>query len=106
MAKRKNRVAVSISSARSRLFELADFLRKSTDDTVVVFEQRGKAEGVALVRESHLEYLEARLAELENREKKPFTVRGSLKLAVSEQEFEDGLRQIRREWSRTSTLKR
>jgi hypothetical protein len=100
----KKRVKVSISSARSRLFELAELLRKSDDDTVVVFEQRGKGAGVALVRESRLSYLEARVAELEKREKKPFTLRGSLKLAVSEEEFEEGLRQIRREWSRTSTI--
>ena len=103
MAKKK-RVAVSISSARSRLFELADLVRRSGDDTVVVFEQRGGHEGVALVRESRLEYLETRVRELEKKDKKPFRVRGSLKLAVSEEEFEDTMRQIRHEWNTTSTF--
>lgn len=100
----KKRVKVPISSARSRLFELADLVRKGDDDTVVVFEQRGGLEGVALVRESRLAYLEARVNELEKKDKKPFRVRGSLKLAVSEEEFEEGMRQIRREWNRTSTI--
>ncbi len=77
MAKRKKRIAVSISSARGRLFELADLVRQGGDDTVVVFEQRGSKD-VALVRESRLEYLEARVPELEKSPKKPFKVRGSL----------------------------
>ena len=100
----KKRVKVPISSARSRLFELADLVRQSGDDTVVVFEQRGKGEGIALVRESRLEYLEARVAELERRKTGRFTARGSLKLAVGADKLEGALRQIRREWSRTSTL--
>lgn len=100
----KKRVKVPISSARKRLFELADLVRSGDDDTVVVFEQRGGLEGVALVRESRLEYLETRVRELEKRNKKSFRVRGSLKLAVSEEEFEEGLRQIRQEWNRTSTI--
>lgn len=100
----KKRVKVPISSARSRLFELADLVRQSGDDTVVVFEQRGKGEGIALVRESRLEYLEARVAELESRKTGRFSARGSLKLAVSADKLDEGLRQIRREWSRTSTL--
>lgn len=100
----KKRVKVPISSARKRLFELADLVRSGDDDTVVVFEQRGGLEGVALVRESRLEYLETRVRELEKRKKKSFRVRGSLKLAVSEEEFEEGLRQIRQEWNRTSTI--
>ena len=102
----KKRMKVPISSARSQLFELADLVRKSDGETVVIFEQRGKGEGVALVRESRLAYLEARVAELEKRRSQPFTARGSLKLAVSDEEFEEGLRQIRREWNRTSTIGR
>ena len=100
----KKRVKVPISSARSRLFELADLVRQSGDDTVVVFEQRGKGEGIALVRESRLEYLEARVAELESRKSGRFSARGSLKLAVTADQLEESLRQLRREWSRTSTL--
>ena len=104
MAKSRKRIAVPISSARGRLFELADLVRQGGDDTVVVFEQRGVAEGVALVRESRLEYLEARVQELEKSVKKPFRVRGSLKLAVSADELDEMLRQIRHEWNTTSTL--
>ena len=100
----KKRVKVPISSARSRLFELADLVRDAGDDTVVVFEQRGKGEGVALVREARLAYLEARVAQLESAQAKPFSVKGSLRPAVGADELEAGLKQIRREWSRTSTL--
>lgn len=100
----KKRLRVPISSARSRLFELADLVRGSADDTVVVFEQRGGREGLALVRESRLEYLEARVRELEKQDDTRFKARGSLALAVSADEFEEALRQIRREWSRTSTM--
>ena len=104
MRKRKNRVAVSISSARIRLFELADFVRNGGDDTVVVFEQRGASEGLALVRESRLEYLESRVKELEKRNK-PATLRGSLKLGVPESEFESTLKDIRTEWTRKAPLR-
>lgn len=99
----KKRVKVPISSARSRLFELADIVRKG-DDTVVVFEQRGGLESVALVRESRLEYLESRVKELERKDQKPFKLRGSLKLAVSEEEFEEMLRDIRKGWTRKAPL--
>ena len=100
----KKRIKVPISSARSRLFELADFVRKGGDDTVVVFEQRGGLEGVALVRESRLEYLEARVKELEKKGKKPFRLRGSLKLVGSENELEEALRDIRKGWTRKTPL--
>ena len=93
----KKRVKVPISSARSKLFELADLVR-SSDDTVVVFEHRGSRDHVALVRESRLEYLEARVAELEKSVKKPFTLRGSLKTDLSDDELEALLKQIRHEW--------
>jgi len=103
MSKPKKRISVSISSARSRLFELADLVRQGGDDTVVVFEQRGAAEGLALVRESRLKYLESRVRELDKTQK-PFQLRGSLKLAVTEDEFEAELKDIRRGWTRETPL--
>ena len=103
MSKANKRISVSISSARSRLFELADLVRQGGDDTVVVFEQRGASEGLALVRESRLEYLESRVRELD-RTQKPFQLRGSLKLAVTEDELEAELKDIRRGWTRETPL--
>lgn len=103
MAKSRKRIAVSISSARSRLFELAELVRQGGDDTVVVFEQRGTPEGLALVRESRLQYLESRVRELDKAQE-PFALQGSLKLAVTEDEFEAELKDIRRGWTRRAPL--
>ena len=72
------RVRVPISTARAKLFQLTDLVRTSGDDTVVVFEQRGGLEQVALVRETRLAYLEARVTELDKRDAKPFSLAGSL----------------------------
>lgn len=94
------RVKVPISTARAKLFQLTDLVR-SGDDTVVVLEQRGGKDNVALVREARLAYLEARTAEAEKREQKPakpWRLAGSLKLLVSPEELEASLKESRREW--------
>lgn len=95
----KKRVTVPISTARKQLFQLTDLVRKSGDDTVVVLEQRGTSERVALVREARLAYLEAQAAEVEKREQKPFKLAGSLKTNLDDDALEEALRQIRREWT-------
>ncbi|MEX2270168.1 MAG: hypothetical protein WD690_01765 [Vicinamibacterales bacterium] len=92
------RVKVPISSARAQLFHLSDLVR-SGDDIVVVLEQRGGKENVALVRETRLVYLETRAAEAEKRATKPFRLAGSMKLLVSSEELEESLKEIRREWN-------
>jgi hypothetical protein len=91
------KVRVPISAARSRLFELADTVRTS-DNTVVVFEQRGERENVALVREARLAYLESLAAEAESREAKTFRLQGSMTTDLSPEELEEALREIRRGW--------
>jgi hypothetical protein len=91
------RMKVALSAGRAKLFELADLVR-SADDTVVVFEHRGSQEKVALVRESRLDYLEARVAELEKGARKPFTLRGSLKTDLPDKDLDALLTQIRRDW--------
>lgn len=99
------RIKVPMSSARGRLFELADLVRQSSDDTAVVFEHRGSKDHVVLVREARLDYLESRVAALEQRVEKPFTVRGSLKTKLPDKDLDELLRQIRREWSPTPSKK-
>jgi hypothetical protein len=99
------RIKVPMSSARGRLFELADLVRQSSDDTAVVFEHRGSKDHVVLVREARLDYLEARVAALEKRVETPFTVRGSLKTDLPDKDLDELLRQIRQEWSSTSSKK-
>jgi hypothetical protein len=97
------RVKVPISTARSRLFELTDLVRTSGDDTVVVLEQRGGLERVALVREARLAYLEARVSELEQREQTPFTLAGSLSSDLDDGALDGALRAIRAEWTPGAT---
>ena len=96
------RVKVPISTARAKLFQLTDLVRAG-DDTVVVLEQRGGKDNVALVREARLAYLEARAAEAEKQDvkpAKPWRLAGSLKLLVSPEELDRTLREIRKEWDR------
>jgi predicted nucleic acid-binding protein len=71
-----------MSKARARLFDLADLVRNG-DDTVVILEERGSGEGVALVRESRLDYLEDAVKEREKLEPRPFGVAGSLIAATA-----------------------
>ena len=93
------RLRVPISTARAKLFQLTDLVRTSDDDTVVVFEQRGGRERVALVRETRLAYLEARVTELEKREEKPFTLAGSLASDLDDRGLDEVLRDIRKGWT-------
>jgi PHD/YefM family antitoxin component YafN of YafNO toxin-antitoxin module len=93
------KLAVPLSRARARLFQLADLV--STSDGTVVLERRGGAESVVLVREARLAYLEAKLAELEARDAAPFKLAGSLVSPVGDEQILEGLRAIRREWSAT-----
>lgn len=93
------RVRVPISSARAKLFQLTDLVRTAGDDTVVVLEQRGGREGVALVREARLAYLEARVAAFEKQEGTPFRLAGSLSSPLDDEALADALRVIRTEWT-------
>lgn len=99
MARKK--LTVPISTARAELFTLSDMVRNSADGTFVVLEQRGEAEQVALVRESRLAYLEARVTELDGQRQKrtPFRLAGSLSSALGDDALDEVLGQIRKEWS-------
>jgi hypothetical protein len=93
------RVKVPISTARARLFQLTELVRSSADETVVIFQQRGGRESVALVREARLAYLEARVGELEKRDRQPFKLAGSLASDLDDDALAGALREIRREWA-------
>jgi hypothetical protein len=93
------RLRVPISKARARLFQLTDLVRSAGDETVVVFDQRGDVEPVALVREARLAYLEARVNELEKRALQPFKLAGSLVSALDDDGLDEALRVIRKEWT-------
>jgi hypothetical protein len=87
------RLTVPITRARARLFKLADVVSEAPD-TVVVLERRGSREAVALVRETRLAYLEARVQALERLRPTVSAVAGSLRSDLADDELERALRKI------------
>ena len=88
-----------MSKARAKLFALADLVRGSGDDTAVVLDQRGGGEGVALVREARLNYLEDVVKQMEKPSEKPFTLAGSLSSELDDKALTKLLKDLRKEWS-------
>jgi len=97
---------VPISKARARLFELAELVRRAGDDTAVVLEQRGAGEGVALVREAHLNYLEDRVKQMDKQSGKPFALRGSLSSDLNDEDLLAVLKDLRKGWSAVRPARR
>jgi hypothetical protein len=89
-----------MSKARAKLFALADLVRSSGDDTAVVLEQRGGGEGVALVREARLNYLEDVVKQMEKPSEKPFTLAGSLSSDLDDEALTELLKDLRKEWGK------
>ena len=87
-----------MSKARARLFALADLVRGSGDDTAVVLEQRGGGEGVALVREARLNYLEDVVKQMEKPSEKPFKLAGSLSSGLDDEALTELLKDLRKGW--------
>lgn len=95
-----------MSKARARLFALADLVRGSGDDTAVVLEQRGGGEGVVLVREARLTYLEDVVKQMEKPSEKPFTVAGSLSPGLDDEALTEVLRDLRKAWGDAPSRRR
>ena len=95
-----------MSKARAKLFALADLVRGSGDDTVVVLERRGGGEGVALVREARLTYLEDTVKQMEKPTEKPFTLAGSLSSDLDDEALMELLKELRKEWGNTPARRR
>ena len=89
-----------MSKARAKLFALADLVRGSGDDTAVVLEQRGgrEGEGIALVREARLTYLEDVVKQMEKPAEKPFKLAGSLSSELDDKALTEVLKDLRKEW--------
>ena len=90
-----------MSKARAKLFALADLVRGSGDDLAVVLEQRGGGEGVALVREARLNYLEGAVKQMEKPSEKPFTLAGSLSSDLDDEALLARLKDLRKAWGLT-----
>ena len=95
-----------MSKARAKLFALADLVRGSGDDTAVVLEQRGGGEGVALVREARLTYLEDVVKQMEKPSEKPFTLAGSLSSELDDEALTELLKELRKEWGQPPARRR
>ena len=95
-----------MSKARAKLFALADLVRGSGDDTAVVLEQRGVGEGVALVREARLNYLEDVVKHMEKPSEKPFTLAGSLSSELDDKALTELLKDLRKEWGDSPARRR
>lgn len=94
-----------MSKARARLFELADLVRQG-DDTVVVLEERGSADAVALVREARLNYLEDSVKHAAQREVTVFKVAGSLSSKLDDEELLGVLKDLRKAWQAAPSSRR
>lgn len=88
-----------MSSARARLFQLADLVRQSRDETIVILEARGGVESVVLVRESRLAFLENHAARAAA-PSSPFVLAGSLTTDLDNDELAVSLRELRKDWGR------
>ena len=95
-----------MSKARAKLFALADLVRGSGDDTAVVLEQRGGGEGVALVREARLTYLEDVVKQMEKPSEKPFTLAGSLSSGLDDEALTEVLMDLRKAWGNAPSRRR
>ena len=95
-----------MSKARAQLFALADLVRGSGDDTAVVLEQRGGGEGVALVREARLTYLEDVVKQMEKPSEKPFTLAGSLSSGLDDDALTEVLKDLRKAWDPAPSRRR
>lgn len=72
----------------------------SGHEGVVLIEHRDKEERAALVAESHLRALYRTIEELRSRSAEPFRLEGSMVARGSEEDLDDALRAVRRDWSR------
>ena len=95
-----------MSKARAKLFALADLVRGSGDDTAVVLEQRGGGEGVALVREARLTYLEDVVKQMEKPSEKPFALAGSLSSGLDDEALTEVLSDLRKAWGNAPSRRR
>jgi hypothetical protein len=94
-----------MSKARARLFELAEFVRKG-DDAAVILEQRGHVDGIALVREARLEYLEDRVSKADQADEKPFRLAGSMSTDLSADELLALMKDLRKGWDPAAPVRR
>lgn len=84
----------SISEARARLPELARQLVREPG-AVAYIAHRDLPEGLAMMSESHLQYLEATVAELRRKLTRPFVVGGSASSALDDDALDAALLALR-----------
>jgi hypothetical protein len=87
---------MNISEARAKLPELAKRVA-ATPGAVEYIEHRDLPEHLALTTESHIVFLETMVAELKRLTTKPFSLEGSIRSKLSDEELEASLAGAREE---------
>ena len=87
---------MNISEARARLPELAKRVA-ATPGAVEFIEHRDLPEDLALTTASHIQFLETTVAELKRRTTRPFSLAGSIRSKLPDEEIEASLAAARQE---------
>ena len=95
---------MNISEARARPPELAKRVA-ATPGAVEYIEHRDLPEHLALTTESHIQFLETTVAELRKLTTKPFSLAGSIKPKLSDEELETSLAAAREEQAKRTASK-
>lgn len=95
---------ISISEARAKLLELAQYLQRRPTE-VVLIQHRDRPERLALTTESHIRFLKTMVRELKKNGSRPFKVAGSMTTELSDHELEAALQEDRKQRARTSESK-
>ena len=96
--------SINISEARARLPELARYLRRSPS-RVVFIEHRDMEERLALITEGRLRYLEALVAAAARRADSAFRLAGSMSSALTDDELEQALLDVKQDQTTRSSAK-
>ncbi len=95
---------MNISEARAKLPELAKRVA-ATPGMVEYIEHRDLPEHLALTTASHIQFLETMVAELRRRTTQPFSLEGSIRSKLSDEELEASLAAARKEQAERATSK-
>ena len=95
---------ITVSEARSRLFELVEKVADNPREEVVIEHRDGKGKAV-LVDSHHYEYLKATAHGVMTARERPFRLYGSMRLAVPEDEFDSWLDDNRKSQAELSARK-
>jgi hypothetical protein len=95
---------LKVSEARRLLFDLVDDVIDRADE-VILIEHRDRTERAALVNEDYIVYLQATIEALRGEGSAEFSLAGSMRLAVGEDELESAIAEVRKDQTARSDRK-